>query len=159
MRTILVGEAPPQWRMKDTPTSLPFSGLSGKRFSNMLGVDVTEAFETRNLISVWPGKNNKGSLFPLALARAGVRDLVRELEERYLSDLGSPAPPTHVVWDTGTSCLRIEGLATARMDHYHAWWFESHDALRSLNHSTPERGQPHLERPRQDGGGQEVPGR
>src|SRR5687768_3508028 len=68
--------------MKDTPTSLPFSGASGKRFSDMLGVDVTEAFETRNLLSVWPGKNNKGSLFPLQPARVGVRDLVHELGER-----------------------------------------------------------------------------
>jgi uracil-DNA glycosylase len=85
MRTILVGEAPPQSRPRDTPTSLPFSGASGKRFSDMLGVDVTEVFETRNLISIWPGKSSKGSLFPLALARAGMRDLMRELETRQLS--------------------------------------------------------------------------
>ncbi len=88
MKTILVGEAPPQWRPKDTPTSLPFSGASGKRFSDMLGVDVTEAFETRNLLAVWPGKDKKGSLFPLPLARVGARWLVRELEERYLRDMG-----------------------------------------------------------------------
>lgn len=58
----------------------------------MLGVDVTEVFETRNLISIWPGKSAKGSLFPLGLARAGMRDLVRELEERYLLS-SHPTPP------------------------------------------------------------------
>jgi uracil-DNA glycosylase len=82
VRTILVGEAPPQWRGEDTPDSLPFSGPSGKRFSDMLGVDVTEAFETRNLLSKWPGKAAKGSKFPLELARTGAQDLVQELEQR-----------------------------------------------------------------------------
>lgn len=80
MKTLLVGEAPPKSRMRDTPTSLPFSGAGGRRFSNMLGEDVTQVFETRNLIAVWPGAGSKGSLFPLPRARAGLHDLMKTLE-------------------------------------------------------------------------------
>lgn len=79
MKTILVGEAPPKSRMVDTPESVAFSGASGKRFSDMLGVDVTEAFATMNLLKRWPGTTGKGSSFPLGRARQSATMLVNRL--------------------------------------------------------------------------------
>lgn len=81
MKTILLGEAPPKWRMKDTETSLPFSGLSGRRFSEMLGQDVTEVFWTRNLLSEWPGESRVGSRFP--------RDQGKKAAVRFITSLPS----------------------------------------------------------------------
>lgn len=78
-KTILVGEAPPKSRMRDSPTSLPFSGSAGRRLSELIGQDVTQAFETRNLIPEWPGQSHHGSLFPIVKARSGVVELLRTL--------------------------------------------------------------------------------
>lgn len=79
MKTILLGEAPPKSRPKDTLQSRPFSGNSGRRFSEMIGEDVVTAFDTRNLLSEWPGPASKGSKFPLAAAELGAHRLLRTL--------------------------------------------------------------------------------
>lgn len=79
MKTILLGEAPPKSRPRDTPESRPFSGASSRRFSDMIGEDVVKAFDTRNLLSEWPGSTGKGSKFPLAAAQAGAHRLLRTL--------------------------------------------------------------------------------
>lgn len=79
MKTVLLGEAPPKSRMRDTPESRPFSGNSGKRFSEMIGEDVVRVFDTRNLLSEWPGPANKGSKFPTVAAHQGARRLLLTL--------------------------------------------------------------------------------
>lgn len=79
MRTILLGEAPPKSRMRDTPESRPFSGNSGRRFSEMIGEDIVKAFDTRNLMSEWPGPASKGSKFPMLAAQVGAARLLRTL--------------------------------------------------------------------------------
>lgn len=79
MKTLLIGEAPPRSRMRDTPTSLPFSGAAGRRLSDLIGQDITQAFETRNLIHTWPGASHHGSLFPLSRARSGAIELFRSM--------------------------------------------------------------------------------
>lgn len=79
MKTILLGEAPPRSRPKDTLESRPFSGASGRRFSEMIGEDVVTAFDTRNLLPEWPGPASKGSKFPVMAAQMGAHRLLRTL--------------------------------------------------------------------------------
>lgn len=79
MKTILLGEAPPKSRPRDTPESRPFSGASGRRFSEMIGEDVVKAFDTRNLLPEWPGAASKGSKFPMMAAQIGAHRLLRTL--------------------------------------------------------------------------------
>lgn len=79
-KTLLVGEAPPQSRMRDTPDSPPFSGASGRRLSDLLGVDVTKVFDTRNVFSIWPGPGGNGSKFPMGPAKRAAGDFVRKLD-------------------------------------------------------------------------------
>lgn len=79
MKTILLGEAPPKSRPKDTPESRPFSGNSGRRFSEMIGEDVVQVFDTRNLLSEWPGPASKGSKFPMAAAQRGADRVIRTI--------------------------------------------------------------------------------
>lgn len=45
----------------------------------MIGDDVVRVFDTRNLLSEWPGPASKGSKFPMAAATLGAHRLLRTL--------------------------------------------------------------------------------
>jgi uracil-DNA glycosylase len=68
VKPLLIGQAP----SRITDGKLPFSGRSGLFLARLLGIEheqLSELFELRNLIARWPGKDGKGDLFPLAVAR------------------------------------------------------------------------------------------
>ncbi len=65
-RPLLLGEAP----SRSTEGAPPFSGRSGERLRELAGVDrLDEAFSVANLLDRWPGRDGKGSAFPLDEAR------------------------------------------------------------------------------------------
>lgn len=67
-KVVLVGQAP----SRDTDGKAPFSGRSGKRIAQLMGIpheDLPKRFALANIFDSWPGKAGKGDAFPLELAR------------------------------------------------------------------------------------------
>lgn len=79
MKILLVGEAPA--RVMDGKNVPAFSSKSGQRITDLIGTDVREAFDTVNILSRWPGRNQKGSNFnPRSdLVQAGVRRILVQM--------------------------------------------------------------------------------
>lgn len=70
-KTLIIGQAP----AKDTVGKLPFSGKSGPKFADLLGVEhssLWDAFDVVNLIEYFPGSSERGDVFPMAEARRRV---------------------------------------------------------------------------------------
>lgn len=85
---MLVGQAPSR-------TSDPARPLSGEPLSTKLAAlcgltvpEYLEAFDRRNLLPLWPGKNGKGDLFPIRAARAAAADMSVLLVDRDVVFLG-----------------------------------------------------------------------
>ena len=73
-KPLIVGQAP----SKDTDGRPPFSGRSGKRLAELLGVPhecLGELFDLANLVPTFPGKQGKGDAFPMDVARANAARL------------------------------------------------------------------------------------
>lgn len=80
MKTILLGEAPA--KEMDGFDRPAFTSMSGRRLSKLIGCEVTEVFETMNLLDFWPGDAGKGSLFPREEACRAALKVWKELEHR-----------------------------------------------------------------------------
>ncbi len=85
MKTLIIGQAP----AKDTVGRPAFSGKSGPKFAELLGVQHSELwkkFDVVNLIDYWPGQPNdktkRGDAFPLAAARLVADGMRKFLHER-----------------------------------------------------------------------------
>lgn len=75
MKALIVGQAP----SRDTDGQAPFTGRSGARLADLLGIPhpaLPRYVDLVNLIDRWPGKRGKGDRFPIGEARAAAAMLL-----------------------------------------------------------------------------------
>lgn len=77
-RPLLLGESP----SRDSDPLTPFSGRSGDRLRALLGRELEDVFDVRNLLPAWAGPAGKGSLWPRIEARHAALALLPEIEGR-----------------------------------------------------------------------------
>ncbi len=87
VKTLIIGQAP----AKGTVGKLPFSGKSGPKFAELLGVkheDLWTAFDVTNLLDYFPGSADRGDKFPAIAARTQAAEMLPLLSGRTVVFVG-----------------------------------------------------------------------
>lgn len=91
MRTLIIGQAP----AKDTVGKPAFSGKSGPKFADLLGVEhsrLWEFFDVMNLLDYYPGqpsdKTKRGDAFPMPEAKKVAKGMLKFMDERTVVFVG-----------------------------------------------------------------------
>ena len=91
MKTLIIGQAP----AKDTVGQPTFSGKSGPKFAELLGVEhsrLWDVFDVVNLIDYYPGppddKTKRGDAFPMKEARLIANGMVKAMSRRTVVFVG-----------------------------------------------------------------------
>lgn len=130
-KIVLIGQAP----SKETDGGVPFSGRSGRRIADLMGIRQAELgvrFALANVLDAWPGPSRfgKGDAFPLDAARLEVARLRRKLVGRRLVVFGASVAKVFG-YDPREILLRFlssDSGAIAYVPHpsgVNTWWNES----------------------------------
>lgn len=89
-KIVLVGQAP----SRETDGEVPFSGRSGRRIAELIGIrhaELGDRFALANVFDSWPGPSphGKGDAFPMAEARLAAERMQRRLVDRRLVFFGA----------------------------------------------------------------------
>jgi hypothetical protein len=102
MRLLIVGEAPSRL------VGEPLTGPTGRRLAGLMDIDhgeMLERFDRLNLLEEWPGRDGRGSAFPLLLAmsralelRDGPWDAYLLLGKRVAAAFGFRSDVRYLAW-------------------------------------------------------------
>ena len=121
MRPLLVvGEAPSRLSLE------PLGGRCGSLLEDLLGPGAWAAADRVNLLGEWPGREGRGSAFPLALARASASALAERFGRyRVVLLLGARVARAASLCPRELEWCMVRGACVGRLPHpsgVNRWW-------------------------------------
>src|SRR5712691_1480211 len=137
-RTILIGQAPAR------RAGPPLAGRIGARLASLAELSPAEylaAFERRNVLERWPGKDGKGDRFPPALARSAAARMTPSLRRRRVIFLGRATARAFGFGEDLFAWKNFCGFEAAAFPHpsgVNRWWNDPPNVARAADFLTQE---------------------